>query len=235
MKFTTQIAALALFGALAANAASAQVITFDGLAGVPVSEMVGYSPGYYTYFYGTPAAIDGYNFSAVDSTHSFTIGSGYTGGDANPNAWNGTDYFIGYSYNGGGGVAASQIGGAAFSVNSLDIADFYDYSNYTATITGNFIGGGSISQIIGLNTCNSCTLLNNDFTHVSLSGFNNLSSLVITGNGSSYYNYLAIDNLTLNAAPVPEPETYAMMLAGLGLLGFRLRRKNKTSFPMNMA
>jgi len=29
---------------------------------------------------------------------------------------------------------------------------------------------------------------------------------------------------SLNVGPVPEPETYAMMLAGLGLLGWRLRR-----------
>ena len=28
-----------------------------------------------------------------------------------------------------------------------------------------------------------------------------------------------------NIAPVPEPETYAMLLAGLGLLGFIARRK----------
>jgi hypothetical protein len=27
------------------------------------------------------------------------------------------------------------------------------------------------------------------------------------------------------AAPVPEPETYAMMLAGLGLMGFMVRRR----------
>src|SRR5207237_617439 len=31
------------------------------------------------------------------------------------------------------------------------------------------------------------------------------------------YNYVA--------APVPEPETYAMMLAGLGLMGFVLRKR----------
>jgi hypothetical protein len=31
------------------------------------------------------------------------------------------------------------------------------------------------------------------------------------------------------AAPIPEPETYAMMLAGLGLLGFMSRRKKQSS------
>ncbi len=30
-----------------------------------------------------------------------------------------------------------------------------------------------------------------------------------------------------SAAPVPEPETYAIMMAGLGLLGFLARRKKK--------
>lgn len=34
---------------------------------------------------------------------------------------------------------------------------------------------------------------------------------------------------TLEISPVPEPETYAMLLAGLGLLGFTMRRKNKAA------
>jgi len=34
-----------------------------------------------------------------------------------------------------------------------------------------------------------------------------------------------IDNVSVMAAPVPEPETYGMLLAGLGLLGFVYRRK----------
>jgi hypothetical protein len=34
-----------------------------------------------------------------------------------------------------------------------------------------------------------------------------------------------IDNVSLTVTPVPEPETYALMLAGLGLLGFAARRR----------
>ncbi|MBK9019737.1 MAG: PEP-CTERM sorting domain-containing protein [Sulfuritalea sp.] len=44
--------------------------------------------------------------------------------------------------------------------------------------------------------------------------------------GSGVFNTVAQDQLYL--APIPEPETYAMMLAGLGLIGFvagRRRRK----------
>jgi hypothetical protein len=39
-------------------------------------------------------------------------------------------------------------------------------------------------------------------------------------------NHFAIDNLTFSAA-VPEPETYAMLLAGLGMIGFVGRRRRK--------
>jgi hypothetical protein len=39
-------------------------------------------------------------------------------------------------------------------------------------------------------------------------------------------NDFAIDDIRLSAvAPVPEPETYALMMAGLGLLGFMAKRK----------
>ncbi len=37
-----------------------------------------------------------------------------------------------------------------------------------------------------------------------------------------YYTYL-------NPVPIPEPETYAMMLAGLGMLGFTAKRRKNTA------
>lgn len=43
--------------------------------------------------------------------------------------------------------------------------------------------------------------------------------------GDTYSEYVGLDNVSVNA--VPEPETYAMMLAGLGALGFVGRRRRK--------
>ncbi|MBY0269325.1 MAG: PEP-CTERM sorting domain-containing protein [Burkholderiales bacterium] len=40
-------------------------------------------------------------------------------------------------------------------------------------------------------------------------------------------NFTASTFLTVVTSPVPEPETYAMMLSGLGLLSFMARRKNQ--------
>lgn len=37
--------------------------------------------------------------------------------------------------------------------------------------------------------------------------------------------YMTVTSLTLQAAPIPEPETYALLLAGLGLVGFAARRR----------
>ncbi|MBI5789952.1 MAG: PEP-CTERM sorting domain-containing protein [Rhodocyclales bacterium] len=44
-------------------------------------------------------------------------------------------------------------------------------------------------------------------------------------------DYVGLDNVSVQAvaAPVPEPETYALMLAGLGLMGFVARRRKQRS------
>lgn len=58
---------------------------------------------------------------------------------------------------------------------------------------------------------------------VDLSAYSNITKLYFddssTGAGFSY------DKFQFTVANVPEPETYGMLLAGLGLLGFATRRK----------
>lgn len=50
-----------------------------------------------------------------------------------------------------------------------------------------------------------------------------VQSVITTGHG--YAQDVAVFS---KIPPVPEPETYAMLLAGLGLMGFAARRKNKS-------
>jgi hypothetical protein len=67
---------------------------------------------------------------------------------------------------------------------------------------------------------------------VSGSDFFAISSFGISGNQvasftAATFNGGSVDYVYLNAAPVPEPETYAMLLAGLGLLGYMAKRKKQ--------
>lgn len=55
----------------------------------------------------------------------------------------------------------------------------------------------------------------------ALNGFANLHS--VTLGSAAGVSYVAVDNAV--AAPVPEPETYVMLLGGLGLIGATLRRR----------
>lgn len=88
--------------------------------------------------------------------------------------------------------------------------------------------------------------LNNDNANLLTGGlrFRNLSNAVVmqansmlgvaTGNGAiqNLYNYTSLTSVNpasqtlLSVSPVPEAQTWAMLVAGLGLLGFMARRRN---------
>jgi choice-of-anchor C domain-containing protein len=76
----------------------------------------------------------------------------------------------------------------------------------------------------GLNANNNMRWADNSFTFTADAATTLLSFQAI--NGLCCYG-AALDNVRVTqvAAPIPEPETYAMMLAGLGLLGFAGRRR----------
>lgn len=100
---------------------------------------------------------------------------------------------------------------------------------------GNTIGNSSMSYAFG-------TELNGDFSLDASTPFSSIDiswdagSVTIIQDGGrygqffgfekSYGNLLTANNFSYTqAVAVPEPETYAMMLAGLGMLGFTARRK----------
>lgn len=65
------------------------------------------------------------------------------------------------------------------------------------------------------------------YQHFSVTSGNGISHFYFNGYG--VVGNTSIDNVAVNsvAQPVPEPETYALMLAGLGLLGVAARRRKQ--------
>jgi hypothetical protein len=91
----------------------------------------------------------------------------------------------------------------------LSITDFSLFDNNGKLLTANQLSSGQTD-----NWALSYANLSAGSYYVQISG-------TALGNGASKYT------ADLSVSPVPEPESYAMMLAGLGLVGFAARRTKK--------
>ncbi len=137
----------------------------------------------------------------------------------------------------GAGTAANPYLSTNTAANAITFGGF---TGGVAAIGGNFFG----TNVDGAFSTGSITMLATDSLGASvtqtiagsLSGFlgfvsaGAMSSLVLSSvQPPNDFLWPAADNLTLAAAaisaPVPEPETYALLLGGLGLLGFISRRR----------
>lgn len=106
------------------------------------------------------------------------------------------------------------------------------FSGFEFTLDrGVFASAGTVTpQFGGLAT----VVLNGNTAGVSFSALEFLDVEVGDAYGSTpgatnwgLGNLMAGDRFTLSVTPVPEPGTYAMLLAGLGVLGFMARRRRE--------
>jgi hypothetical protein len=148
-----------------------------------------------------------YTYTGAVSTTSF-FGAGTT---ANP--WlstnTATDTMTFNTFLGG----VQAVGGNFFG---SDIAGAFLAGNITITATD---ASGTVTQtIVGATTTSFLGF-------VSTGAMTSLT--VASVQPAVGFLWPTVDNLTLAKAtvPIPEPETYAMMLAGLGLVGFLARRR----------
>ena len=106
---------------------------------------------------------------------------------------------------------------------SLDGLNFVDYATFDGNAGDTWFNGRTVDLSTVVGTDN-----NANFAFRVVAAFAPSTSCYLASNLSSTYSTsgtLRFDMVTINAAPVPEAETYAMMLAGLGLVGFIARRR----------
>lgn len=134
--------------------------------------------------------------------------------------YNGTQYLI-WGWGPSGILSINRTDNAIFDLSSLDLGNsYYTHSSGTVTLTADYAAGGSFSTTLALT---------DSFQRFNL-GLKGLSQVRISGLddgvGEGYgVGYTALDNF--NVAAVPEPESYAMLLAGLTLIGLAGRRRGK--------
>lgn len=110
---------------------------------------------------------------------------------------------------------------ATFALQSLDLAGLLGggagqpTDQFSIRISGTKANGSVV------NASQPLALTPGRFVHYGsefFTGFNGLTSVRLSGIGVNYARYVGVDNIALTISPVPEPETYALLLAGLGLL-----------------
>lgn len=135
---------------------------------------------------------------------------------------------------------ASDVGGTAeaFSMTlsgPLVVGQSYDLSFYIERLVSSPWDGGAVQ--IGLST--SATGFGTYLTSASApdSGWLHVATTFVAPNAGSYLSvrvtnekssWVGLDGFELNAVPVvPEPQTYALLLAGLGVVGLVVRRRGR--------
>lgn len=107
---------------------------------------------------------------------------------------------------------------ALFNLNSLEFSPGdYAGNDVKLGIKGVFANGSTVSGFVQAHN-------GGGLTPVDFEGWTGLASVVLTGNLLSQ-SYVQVDNINVTA--VPEPASYAMLFAGLGLLGVVGRRARR--------
>ncbi len=146
---------------------------------------------------------------------------------------NGTNIaLVPYDYS-QGFLSMQKTGGGAFSLTSFDGAGSFNFNEsglpsyipQQIDVVGITAGGASVTQSFAIDRSTPSGPL--AFRNFSFdNNFNNVVSVSFRSSGSAQpiYNGLAVDNINA-AAPVPEPETWAMMGLGLAALAFEAKRR----------
>ncbi|MBL8414116.1 MAG: PEP-CTERM sorting domain-containing protein [Propionivibrio sp.] len=137
----------------------------------------------------------------------------------------------GYTLSGGfnaflGNLVYTEVGGATTGI--LAYGDVSVNGGAPININGHLVSWTQTLSVPGSNSgyfAESATLPLGSFTSIAVSN----ASLALSASGGIYSSIIAQPQnkieFSFTAVPVPEPETYAMLLAGLGVMGAIARRR----------
>ncbi len=163
----------------------------------------------------------GYAYGNVADGWLFT---GSAGVSANGTAWNGV------TSSGSHFAFLQQISSVSQTFTSSSAFD-YSFTFDTALRPG-YNPGQTVQVVMDGQLLGTVSSLTTTWTTASFSAANigaGTHTLTFSGTAATSGDTSAfLDNVRMTVTPVPEPESYAMLLAGLGLLGFMARRKQQT-------
>jgi hypothetical protein len=135
---------------------------------------------------------------------------------------NESGYVDSYHFGAGNGalLESNQLGATISQSVGAGLLNFSFSDN--AGLGHTFANGDQQQQVFGFAILNGQTNKYGTFDY--LLGFNDSYS------GDADYDDFVVGVNFTSMAPVPEPQTYAMILAGLGLLGFSARRRKGENF-----
>jgi probable HAF family extracellular repeat protein len=182
---------------------------------------------------GFSGVANGYHATLWSGTSIIDLGSGASGGTLSvANAINDVGQVAGYAstignssqhatlWNGTAAIDLGTLGGFLSTANAINNVGQVVGVSY---ITGNSAYHATLwngDAVIDLNSFLSASIVNAGWELTQAYGINDSGWIV-----GRAYNNLTGQSHAFELAPIPEPETYAMMLAGLGLLGLARRRK----------
>jgi hypothetical protein len=153
---------------------------------------------------------------------------------------NNTAVISNFSFGGGGAPfgQSTAIGGASGDLQgTISLVGSSDFNEFFQSFTAGSVVGFDLSLTQKVNgvapDAFAIAILDNNLSNIPTTGFGNtlLYGVIDTTSpltirqlnlASGTGDYAGV---TISAAPVPEPQTYAMLLAGLGLLGYAARRR----------
>jgi hypothetical protein len=170
--------------------------------------------------YGDVAGIVNMSYESVDSggTSLLYFGSGYS-------ELQGVVFALGSATNSHGRITLNAAPGQTISLLGFDLGAWRypsDTSRFTTLSVKNGNSSQDYAQALEVSTTTSSHI---GTTYFGAAGAGQTVTLEWKNDAFN----VGLDNLHFSVTQVPEPETYALLLAGLGLLGAATRKKRHTA------